>query len=243
MGHLARNTDRRTGAAKSQGSRRGRGRGHAECPWCIDAHTTMLYAAGDSATATAILADKDPSDADPNAPYVAWARGTAAPGGPAAPFGPEDAAEYVGTATIFHFVTRLVLVLLDETFLPGGPRAQSLARRAAGLAFARKVRATSSAGRGRRAARCPTTAGRSGVARRFGTRGHFVRRVDRLPRTSRSTCPKSAAAVVRDAVQAWRGEHQAHQQQLDGGAHRRSAGGTAPGHPPRAVDKPWPRTR
>jgi hypothetical protein len=42
---------------------------------------------------------------------------------------------------IFHFITRLVLVLLDETFLPGGPRAQSLMRRAAGIAFARKVRA------------------------------------------------------------------------------------------------------
>jgi hypothetical protein len=33
------------------------------------------------------------------------------------------------------------LVVLDETFLPGGSRAQSLMRRAAGIAFARKVRA------------------------------------------------------------------------------------------------------
>jgi AhpD family alkylhydroperoxidase len=111
------------------------------CPWCIDAHTTMLYAAGESRTAAAILADEALSDSDPNAPYVAWARGTAAPGGPAPPFETDDAVEYVGTAMIFHFVTRLVLVLLDETFLPGGPRAQSLARRAAGIVFARKVRA------------------------------------------------------------------------------------------------------
>jgi AhpD family alkylhydroperoxidase len=107
------------------------------CPWCVDAHTTMLYAAGESKTATAILADTTLSDADPIAPDVAWARGTATPGGPAAPFGAGDAVEYIGTAMIFHFVTRLVLVLLDETFLPGGPRAQSLMRRAAGMAFAR----------------------------------------------------------------------------------------------------------
>jgi AhpD family alkylhydroperoxidase len=111
------------------------------CPWCIDAHTTMLYAAGESDTAAAILAGQEVSDKDSNGPFVAWARGTAAPGGVAAPFEPEDAVEYIGTAMIFHFVTRLVLVLLDETFLPGGPRAQSLMRRAAGIAFARKVRA------------------------------------------------------------------------------------------------------
>jgi len=111
------------------------------CPWCVDAHTTMLYAAGESKTATAILADTKLADTDPNAPYVAWARGTVTPDGPVAPFGPDEAVEYIGTAMIFHFVTRLVLVLLDETFLPGGARAQSLARRAAGIAFARKVRA------------------------------------------------------------------------------------------------------
>src|SRR5215208_8478341 len=49
------------------------------CPWCVDAHTTMLYAAGDSRTATAILADTKLPDTDLNAPYVEWARGTATP--------------------------------------------------------------------------------------------------------------------------------------------------------------------
>jgi AhpD family alkylhydroperoxidase len=110
------------------------------CPWCVDAHATMLYAAGESRAAAAILADTPLSDTDPIAPYIAWARGTATQGGAAAPFGPDEAVEYISTAMIFHFVTRLVLVLLDETFLPGGPRAQSLMRRAAGMAFARKVR-------------------------------------------------------------------------------------------------------
>jgi hypothetical protein len=76
------------------------------CPFCVDADTVMLYADGESNTAAAILADEDPLDSDLNAPYVAWARGTATPGGPAAPFTPDDAAECIGTATIFHFVTR-----------------------------------------------------------------------------------------------------------------------------------------
>ena len=118
------------------------------CPWCIDAHTTMMYAAGESKTATAILADTKLSDSDPNAPYVAWARGTAAPGGPAAPFAGGQAVEYVGTAMIFHFVTRLVLVLLDETFLPGGrvPN-RSLAAPPGSLSPARSVRAIEPASR------------------------------------------------------------------------------------------------
>jgi AhpD family alkylhydroperoxidase len=50
------------------------------CPWCVDAHTTMLYAAGESKTATAILADATLADTDPNAPHVAWARGFASCG-------------------------------------------------------------------------------------------------------------------------------------------------------------------
>jgi AhpD family alkylhydroperoxidase len=176
-----------------------------KCPWCIDAHTTMLYAAGDSATAAAILADKEPSDADPNAPYVVWARGTAAPGGPAAPFGTEDAAEYIGTATIFHFVTRLVLVLLDETFLPGGPRAQSLARRAAGLAFARKVRATHRPGAAAEwLAAQPLPQDLVWVAASAPMATSFAALTDCLGESQH--LPEASRAVVRDAVQVWRGE-------------------------------------
>ena len=175
------------------------------CPWCIDAHTTMLYAAGESETATAILADTELSSADPNAPYVAWARGTVAPGGPAAPFAPDDAVEYIGTAMIFHFVTRLVLVLLDETFLPGGPRAQSLARRAAGIAFARKVRASHRPGlaTGRLSPRplpddLGWAAASAPVAASFAALTGCLEESQHLPEASRN--------VVRRVITAWQGE-------------------------------------
>lgn len=175
------------------------------CPWCIDAHTTMLYAAGESKTATAILGDTKLSDSDPNAPYVAWARGTAAPCGPAAPFGPEHAVEYIGTAMIFHFVTRLVLVLLDETFLPGGPRAQSLVRRAAGIAFARKVRATYTPGLA--SARLETrslpedlawAAASPPVATALAALSDCLEESQHLPQASRT--------AVSSAIGAWHGE-------------------------------------
>jgi AhpD family alkylhydroperoxidase len=178
-----------------------------KCPWCIDAHTTMLYATGDSATAAAILADKDPSDADPNAPYVVWARGTATPGGPPAPFGPENAAEYIGTATIFHFVTRLVLVLLDETFLPGGARAQSMMRRAAGIVMARRVRGTYRPGlsTGRLAARSlPQDLAWVTSAPPMATA--FAALTDCLDGSQH--LPQAGRDVVRNTVQAWRGEPQ-----------------------------------
>ena len=175
------------------------------CPWCIDAHTTMLYAAGESKTATAILADKALSDTDPNAPYVAWARGTVAPRGPAAPFGTEHAVEYIGTAMIFHFVTRLVLVLLDETFLPGGRRARSLARRAAGVAFARKVRASYRPGLATgRLSPHPLpddlgwAAASAPVAASFAALTGCLEESQHLPEASRD--------VVRRVITAWQGE-------------------------------------
>jgi AhpD family alkylhydroperoxidase len=175
------------------------------CPWCVDAHTTMLYAAGESQTAAAILADTKLPDSDPNAPYVAWASGTAAPGGPAAPFGSEYAVEYIGTALIFHFVTRLVLVLLDETFLPGGPRAQSLARRAAGMVFAKKVRATYSPGlASARLEKRPLpkdlawTGAVTPVAIALAALSDCLENAQHLPEAGR--------AVVREAIGAWHGE-------------------------------------
>lgn len=129
------------------------------CPWCVDAHTTMLYAAGQTDTAAAILAGTAPAAGDPNAPYVAWAAGTGTPAGPPAPFGPDVAAEYLGTAVQFHFIARLVLVLLDETFLPGGPRAQQLMR--APVDWCSPARCARSIGRaappaGSSRERCPT---------------------------------------------------------------------------------------
>lgn len=177
------------------------------CPWCIDAHTTMLYAAGESGTAAAILAGKEPPEADPNAPLVAWAYGTATPGGPDAPFGSDHAVEYIGTAMIFHFVARLVFVLLDATFLPGGPRARSLLRRAGGLAFARKVRATLPPGLAtERLAQRTLPHDLAWVAVSAPMATAFAALTDCLD-TSRHL-PEAGRAVVSEAVEAWRGELQ-----------------------------------
>ncbi|KAA1250766.1 hypothetical protein F0Q45_08030 [Mycobacterium simiae] len=175
------------------------------CPWCVDAHTTMLYATGARDTAAAILANKELSPDDPNAPIVAWAAGTGGPSRLETPFGSDQAAEYIGTALAFHFIARVVLVLLDETFLPGGQRAQSLLRRAGGMAFARKVRADRPSGVSTQrlasrslppelqwAASCPPMA----VA--VAALDHHLDASSPLPEPSRR--------VIRRAVDSWLGE-------------------------------------
>ncbi len=191
------------------------------CPWCVDAHTTMLYAAGQTDTAAAILAGTAPAAGDPNAPYVAWAAGTGTPAGPPAPFGPDVAAEYLGTAVQFHFIARLVLVLLDETFLPGGPRAQQLMRRAGGLVFARKVRAEHRPGRSTRRLE-PRTLRRSGMGNTVRAHSNRVRRAQ--PPPGHRAAP---AATDSSGGQAGRGvvarRANADEQSLDERAHRRAA--------------------
>jgi hypothetical protein len=75
--------------------------------------------------------------------FVAWAAATRTPGAGASaapPSAAELAAEYVGTALAYHFVTRIVSALLAETFLPAGPRLSRVARRVAGLTLGRTVR-------------------------------------------------------------------------------------------------------
>lgn len=175
------------------------------CPWCVDAHTTMLYAAGQTDTAAAILAGTAPAAGDPNAPYVAWAAGTGTPAGPPAPFGPDVAAEYLGTAVQFHFIARLVLVLLDETFLPGGPRAQQLMRRAGGLVLARKVRAEHRPGRSTRRLEPRTlpddlawATPSEPIATAFAALSHHLDTAPHLPPPTRQ--------VVRRVVGSWHGE-------------------------------------
>ena len=85
------------------------------CPYCIDAHSIMLAAsrrAGSRRDAT------DESVADP---LAEWARATRTPGAPilaSPPFTGDEAPEIIGTALCFHYINRMVQVVLGETPLP-----------------------------------------------------------------------------------------------------------------------------
>jgi AhpD family alkylhydroperoxidase len=68
-----------------------------ECQFCVEAHTVLGVAAG--------------GEAEPA--LVEWARATRSPASPIVqnpPFSPEESAEVIGTALVFHFINRIVNV-------------------------------------------------------------------------------------------------------------------------------------
>jgi AhpD family alkylhydroperoxidase len=120
------------------------------CPWCVDAHTTMLYATGHQHTAQAILSDGDRSHLPKDMrAIVDWAYATRTPEASALaypPFPSEQAGEFLGTALAFHYLNRVVSVFLTETFLPTMPWMRAASRRLGGWLFASMGRRTFAAG-------------------------------------------------------------------------------------------------
>jgi AhpD family alkylhydroperoxidase len=112
------------------------------CPFCVDAHTALIHAAGAHPLADAIARGETPADPG-DAALVAWARATRTPGAPelrTTPFPPELAAEYIGTVLVSHFINRMVDALRPGAILPANRMAARVGRRLAGLALARTVR-------------------------------------------------------------------------------------------------------
>jgi hypothetical protein len=105
----------------------------------------------------------------------------------------------------FHFLSRLVSVFLDETFLPGGARVQQLMRRTAAVAFKRNVRTPRRAGLAARRLRARPlppdlawAAASAPVAIAFAALAACLNASRPLPDAARDT--------VQHAVQAWQGE-------------------------------------
>jgi AhpD family alkylhydroperoxidase len=95
------------------------------CPYCVDAHTLMLTAAGRGSSARAIAAGRDEAVQDEETRQaLAWAAANRSPGAPglAQPPYPGHAAEMIGTALAFHYINRVAHVFLPDSFfsLPPG---------------------------------------------------------------------------------------------------------------------------
>jgi AhpD family alkylhydroperoxidase len=115
-----------------------------QCPYCVDAHTIMLYGSGAGSFATSLLSGATERAGDPQLVAVAeWVQSSMTrPSAPApAPFPPEQIPEILGTMTEFHFLNRVIDVLLTGTFLPGTERAKGIARRVAGKVLGKRIRA------------------------------------------------------------------------------------------------------
>jgi AhpD family alkylhydroperoxidase len=92
------------------------------CPYCVDAHTSLLHAAGGRKAAWALRRKGQEAIADPALRAAAgWAAATRNPGHAllaSPPFGPAEAPEMIATAACFHYINRLATIFLGDTPFP-----------------------------------------------------------------------------------------------------------------------------
>jgi len=115
-----------------------------QCPYCVDAHTIMLNATSARNTANAIIHQRDDQIRDAAVrSIVEWAAATRSPGAKvllSPPFSQKDAPEIIGTAVFFHYVNRMVSVLLSNTPLPSNhPLLKGFFKRMAGWFFSKAI--------------------------------------------------------------------------------------------------------
>jgi AhpD family alkylhydroperoxidase len=103
-----------------------------ECPYCVDVHTTTLYALTEPDTGAKIATGRAGEVTDPNLRRIlAWAKATRSPGSPTLahpPFPAPAAAELVGTALGYHYINRMVSIFLPSSLLPNGALGRGLKR-------------------------------------------------------------------------------------------------------------------
>jgi AhpD family alkylhydroperoxidase len=109
------------------------------CPWCVDAHSIVLHAFGESEAARAITDTSIPSLKDSQIlAMIQWASATRTSGAPVLanpPFSSQEAAEVVGIAITFHYLNRMVNILLVETNLPTNALVKSAMKRTLGWLY------------------------------------------------------------------------------------------------------------
>jgi AhpD family alkylhydroperoxidase len=97
-----------------------------QCPYCVDAHAVMLHAVDSHVAAEHLRTGRAVRPLDPGLrDVVAWAAATRSPSAPILrepPFAAGAAPEIIGTAVFYHYINRMVSVLLDPSPLPAVPR-------------------------------------------------------------------------------------------------------------------------
>ena len=181
------------------------------CPWCVDAHTTMLRAGAHGSVVDELGRGELTRRPDSGFGRIAaWAAATRTPGNPAlrsAPFGPRDAPEMIGTAVVFHYLKRVVTILLPERLLPSGGVARKIAGRGASLWFSRALRRPKTPGESLRLLPdAPLPPDLSWAASAPNVAAAFARWVAVVERAGADVLDPAVRAVVQARVDAWRGE-------------------------------------
>ena len=122
-----------------------------KCPYCVDAHTIMLGAAGERGMANAITKARYNGISDAKTRMIVdWALATTSPRSELLrwlPFSRQEAPEIIGTAVFYHYMNRMASVLLGDTPLPYSQRwLKGSMKRAASWTFSGAVRRSKSIG-------------------------------------------------------------------------------------------------
>jgi AhpD family alkylhydroperoxidase len=178
------------------------------CPYCVDAHVTMLHAADRHDVADALLRGEEPAKAEYSA-TVAWARATVRPDDARLqrpPFGPAAAPELLGTALAFHYVNRMVNALLGPSPLPFNGRGRRVSSRVGGLFFARAVRRSASGAESPAAADGSVPAELDWARATPAVAAALARLAAAVGRAGERVLAEEAREPVREALADWRGE-------------------------------------
>ncbi|TLU82419.1 MAG: alkylhydroperoxidase [Chlorobium sp.] len=85
-----------------------------QCPYCVDAHSMMLLGASGDDFSRALQKPE-------LSPFAAWGAATRTPSSPilaTPPFSADEAPAFIGTAVVFHYINRMVTILLGTSPLP-----------------------------------------------------------------------------------------------------------------------------
>ncbi|SFJ77342.1 alkylhydroperoxidase AhpD family core domain-containing protein [Paenibacillus sp. UNC496MF] len=117
-----------------------------ECPFCMDAHSTMLMAAGESDVARQIFGGRIGEIQDRKLrSIVEWTLATRVPHSPILqepPFTAKEAPEIIGTLVINNYITRMIDVLLtNKSLIPvKNPFLSKITKRLVALLFSSNLK-------------------------------------------------------------------------------------------------------
>lgn len=183
-----------------------------QCRYCVDAHTIMLDAGGDHALAKTVgRGDTRYIPDERMRAIVNWAAATYSPGAAilrSPPFTPAEAPEMIGTAVFYHYVNRMVTVLLGDTPLPSRREAlRSPLTRVAGWFFSGAVKRSKQPGESLKFlpdAELPADLAWASASPSVA--GAFARLAAVIEELGKNSLSPEVRALVGERIRAWNGE-------------------------------------
>jgi AhpD family alkylhydroperoxidase len=122
-----------------------------QCSYCVDAHTIMLRASGNRQAVASIKTKTKRLDNRVKS-IIAWAKASRSPNSSillSPPFSKSESPEIIGTAVFYHYINRMVTVLVENsTPLPSrNQRLKSIMISLAGYFFSKTVQRPKTAGK------------------------------------------------------------------------------------------------